>query len=64
MRVYSQIEILQSLAGREAVPEKLRSFIKPLTTIQVMMAHASVASDKSQVELDSHTDTCLLVITV
>ena len=35
-------------------------FIKPLTIVHVMVAHASVASSKSKVELELHTDTCLV----
>ena len=33
------------------------SFIKPLSTVLVMVAHASVVSSKPKVELDSHADT-------
>ena len=35
-------------------------FIKPLTTDQVMVAHASVASSNSKVELNSLVDTCVV----
>ena len=35
-------------------------FIKPLSTIQVMVAHASVASSKPKEELDSHADICVV----
>ena len=34
--------------------------IKPLTTIQVMVAHASVSGVKPTVKLDSHADTCVV----
>ena len=33
------------------------SYVKPLSTICVMVADASVASSKQKVELDSHVDT-------
>ena len=36
------------------------SYVKPLSTIQVTVAHASVASSKPKVELDSHADTCVV----
>ena len=36
------------------------SHIQPLTTIQVKVAHASVASSKPKVEIDSHTGTCVV----
>ena len=36
------------------------SYVQPLTTIQVTVAHASVASSKPKVELDSHADTCVV----
>ena len=36
------------------------SYIKPLSTVHVMVAHASVASYKPKVELDSHADTCVI----
>ena len=35
-------------------------FIKPLSTIHVMVAHASIASSKPKVELNSHKDTCVV----
>ena len=35
-------------------------FIKPLTIVHVMGAHASVASSKPEEELDSHADTCVV----
>ena len=35
------------------------SFVKPLSTICVTVAHASVASGKPKVESDSHADTCI-----
>ena len=45
----------------DSQPSVLRdSHIKPLSTIQVMVAHASVASSKPKVELDSHADTCVV----
>ena len=36
------------------------SYLKPLSTVQVIVAHASVASSKPKVELDSHADTCVV----
>ena len=42
------------------IEELRRSSIKPLTTVQDMVAHASVASRKPKVELDSHADTCVV----
>ena len=36
------------------------SCLKSLSTIQVTITHASVASSKSKVELDSHVDICVL----
>ena len=36
------------------------NYWKPLNIIQVMVAHASVASWKHSVELDSHADTCVV----
>ena len=36
------------------------SYIKPLSTVQVMVAHASVAISKPKVELDSHAHTCIV----
>ena len=36
------------------------SHIQPLTTVQVMVACASVASSKPKAELDSHADTCVV----
>ena len=42
-------------------PSVLRnSYVKPLTIIQVTMAHASIASGKPNVDLDSHADTCVI----
>ena len=42
-------------------PSVLRiSHVKPLSTVQVTVAHASVASSKPKVELDSHADTCVV----
>ena len=42
-------------------PSVLRdSYVKPLSTIQAMVAHASLASSKLKVELDSHADTCVV----
>ena len=40
-----------------ALKERL---IMPLTTIQIIVVHALVASSKSKVELDSHADTCVI----
>ena len=37
------------------------SYIKPLSTVQVIVAHASVASSKPKIELGSHADTCVVV---
>ena len=39
-------------------PVSWESFIKPLTTIDAIVAHDSVASSKTKVELDSHADKC------
>ena len=48
---------------KESRPRKLRDrFIKPLNTVQVMVAH--VASSESKLELDSHTFMCVVVTTV
>ena len=33
--------------------------LTPLSTIQIMLAHASVASSEPKVKLDSHADTCI-----
>ena len=35
-------------------------YVKPIRTIQVMVAHASVANSKPKVELDSHADMCVV----
>ena len=49
---------LQPLLKPDHKPSKLTiGFIKPLTTVFVAMAHASVASIKTKVEIDSHADT-------
>ena len=46
------------LSKGDSQPSKLRdNLIKPLTTICLMLSHASVASRKPKVELDSHADT-------
>ena len=46
---------------RDSQPSVLRdSYIQPLSTVQVTVAHASVASSKPNVELDSHADTCVV----
>ena len=37
-----------------------RSCIMPLTTVHVMVAHASVASNKPQVELDLYLEKCVV----
>ena len=45
----------------DSQPSELRDIhLKPLSTMQVMVAHVSVASSKSKVELDSHADTCVV----
>ena len=36
------------------------SYLKPLSTVQVTVAHASVASSKPKIELDSHADICVV----
>ena len=36
------------------------SYVQPLTNVQVTVAHASVASSKPKVEIDSHADTCVV----
>ena len=36
------------------------SYIQPLSTIQVMVAHASIASSKPKVDLDSDAYTCVV----
>ena len=36
------------------------SYLKPQSTICVTVAHASITSNKSKVELDSHTDMCVV----
>ena len=36
------------------------SFINPLTIIHFTVAHASVASSKLKVELDSYAETCVV----
>ena len=38
-------------------PSELQD-VKPLSTVHVMVAYASVARSKPEVELDSHADTC------
>ena len=52
----------------DSQPSELRdSHLTPLCTVQIMVAHASVASSKPKVELDLHADTfvvgnnCLVV---
>ena len=35
------------------------SFIKPLPTVQVKVAHASVASSKTKIVSDSYEDACV-----
>ena len=37
------------------------SYVEPLSTAHVIVDHASVASSKSKVELDSCADTCVVV---
>ena len=45
----------------DSQPSVLRySYVQPLTTVQVILVHASVASSKPKVELDSHADTCVV----
>ena len=45
----------------DSQPSVLRnSYIQPLTTVQVMVAHVSVVSSKLKVELDSHADMCVV----
>ena len=42
----------------DSQPRELRnSYVKPLSTAAVMVAHASVESSKPKVELDSHAGT-------
>ena len=36
------------------------SYVKPLSTVCVTKAHASVASSKHKVVLDTHADTCVV----
>ena len=49
------------LMNRDSQPSDLEvRFIKSMTTIKIMAAHASVASSKHEVELDSHADTCVV----
>ena len=36
------------------------SFIKPLSTTHVTVVHASIASSKPKVELDSYADMCVV----
>ena len=36
------------------------SYVKPLSTINVTAAHASVVNSKPKEELDSHSDTCVV----
>ena len=45
----------------DSQPSKLRdSFIKTLSTVCITLAHASFASSKPKVELDSHADKCVV----
>ena len=37
-----------------------RQVFWPLSTVRVMVTHASVANSKPKVELDSHADMCVL----
>ena len=48
------------LSKQGSKPSELINFIKPLVTIQVMVAHSSVTSSKPKVELDSHTYRCVV----
>ena len=52
-------DVLQLRPSKEdSQPSMLRdSYVKPLSTFQVMVAHASLASSKPKVELDSYADT-------
>ena len=43
---------------RQSHAGKMRDGFKPLPTVHVMVTHASAASSKLKVELDSHADTC------
>ena len=75
MRAYSQmskslkpiIEAIQPLTERKTAPDRAsqpsvlrNSYVKPLSTIQNMVAHASVSGFKPNVELHSHADTCVV----
>ena len=68
MAQHQQLYELQSHAGTwqsvllkgDSQPSVPRDgYVKPLSTIQVMVAHTSVASSKPQVGLDSHAETCV-----
>ena len=49
------------LMNRDSQPSDLEvRFIKSMTTIKIMAAHASVASNKPKAESDSHADTCVV----
>ena len=53
--------MLLGLLKENSQPNKLRdSLIKPLNTIQVIVAHAVVVRSKCKVPLGSHADTCLV----
>ena len=36
------------------------SYVKPLSSVHVMVAHDSVANSKPKVKLDSYADTCVV----
>ena len=48
------------LKGDSQHSELRDSHLKPLSTIQMTVAHALVASSKPKVELDSHADMCVV----
>ena len=45
----------------DSKPSVLRdSYVNPLCTVHIMVAHASVASSKPKVELDLYADLCVV----
>ena len=48
------------LIGDSQLSELRSSYVKPLSTTQDMVAHASVASSKPNVEFDSHVNVCVV----
>ena len=45
----------------DSQPSELKDrFVKPLSTIQVMVAHVSVASSEPKVEIETHADMCVI----